>query len=300
MISVRGVISPIITPFTEEGEIYEKGIRNLIDFLSEKGVHGLFAIGSYGSFPLMSTQERMNAAEIIISHAKKRCLQIIIHVGSPSTKTSIYLAQHAESAGADIVAGVVPFYYSSFGYDETSILKHYEKIVNSVRIPVHYYNNPRTTGYTLTPSFFSKLIDVGVTGVKDSGANMATFGEMMNIINKKRPDFNLLPGSASILLPGFMLGAKGCVAGTSTAFPEIVVALYNSIMNGDFEAATELQLRVIQARAFQGIKPLRAVVCYDILKMKGLDVGTCREPWSRLNSDEYTRLYNNLKEHGFI
>lgn len=296
----RGILAPIITPFTEDGAIYEKGLLNLIDFLAEKGVHGLFAIGSYGSFPLMTEQERMRVAETAVSRTKKNGMQIIIQVGAPSTKTSVRLAQHAELVGADAVASVVPFYYSSFGYDESAILRHYEKIIKAVRVPVQYYNNPRTTGYTLTPSFLTRLIDVGVTGVKDSGANIATFGEMMNIVNNTAPDFDLMPGSASILLSGFMLGAEACVAGTSTAFPEIVVELYDAIVKGNLEKATERQLLVIKARKLQGVKPLRASVCYDILRMKGIDVGTCREPWSKLSREEYDLLLENLMDNGFV
>ena len=296
----KGVLAPIITAFDDDSEIYEKGIRNLIDFLSEKGVHGLFAVGSYGSFPLMTIEERKKVAEIMVSHAKKMEMQVIIQIGHPSTRISMSLAQHAEAIGSDAVASVVPFYYSSFGYDESELLKHYEKLVQSVKVPVQYYNNPRTTGYTLTPSFLSKLIDIGVTGVKDSGANIATFGEMMNIINMKAPDFDLMPGSASILLSGFMLGAKACVAGTSTAFPEMVVALYNAIMDGNYMEATALQLRVIGARTYQSIRPLRAAVCYDILKMRGIDAGTSRGPWSRLNEDEYKQLERSLKEDGIL
>ena len=63
---ITGIFPPMITSFTPEGDIYEKGIRSVINFLFEHGVHGLFITGSYGSFAIMSTDERKKVAEIII------------------------------------------------------------------------------------------------------------------------------------------------------------------------------------------------------------------------------------------
>ena len=50
---ITGVVPPMITPFDDDGQIYEHGLVNGINFLVERGVAGLFAIGSYGSFALL-------------------------------------------------------------------------------------------------------------------------------------------------------------------------------------------------------------------------------------------------------
>ncbi|NLG67986.1 MAG: dihydrodipicolinate synthase family protein, partial [Firmicutes bacterium] len=67
---LTGVYPPIVTSFTPDGEIYEKGIRSVIGFLLERGVNGLFVIGSYGSFPLMTDEERKQVAAIIMDEVK--------------------------------------------------------------------------------------------------------------------------------------------------------------------------------------------------------------------------------------
>ncbi|MFG1691088.1 dihydrodipicolinate synthase family protein [Gemmatimonadota bacterium] len=282
----QGVITPLITPFRDDGAFYVQGMGNLISFLAERGVHGVFAVGSYGQFPLMNVEERMEVAEVVISEAKGHGMQVIVQVGSPGQKEALDLARHAAGAGADAVASVVPFYYSHIGYDENVILGHYQALVDSVDVPVHFYVNPTTTGYKLTVDTLSKLIDLGVMGIKDSGKDVVSFGENMNLVNRKRPEFDLMPGSASVLLAGMLLGADACVAGTSAAFPELVVECYDAVRAGDYQRAGLLQLKILEARRIQGGAGLRAAACYDMLAMRGVDVGTSRRPWPRWGPEE--------------
>lgn len=297
----KGILTPIITPFNEDGSFYEQGMVNLIEFLHKNGVNGVYAIGSYGSFPLLHVDERKAVAEVVVRETKKRGMQSIIQVGAPATRDAVELAQHAEKIQADAVASVVPFYYSNYAYNDDIYLEHFKTLIDSVdNIPVQMYNNPKTTGYTVTVGMLEKLMDLGLTGLKDSSANISLFSEMMNLVNRKNPDFDLMPGSASIFLSGFMLGAEACVAGTAMAFPELVKPLYDEIQKGNYSQASAEQLKVVEARVYQSINPLRAAVSYDILRIKGVDVGVSRKPWYRLNKDEYNTLYNNMKEAGFI
>ena len=53
----KGIIPPLMTPFTKDGEIYEKGLKEVIDFVVPH-VQGLYPVGTYGSGPLMSIEER--------------------------------------------------------------------------------------------------------------------------------------------------------------------------------------------------------------------------------------------------
>ena len=52
--------------------------------------------------------------------------------------------------------------------------------------PVHFYNNPRTTGVIASVSLVEKLMDLGISGLKDSSSNMAQFGEIANMTWKKK------------------------------------------------------------------------------------------------------------------
>jgi len=292
----KGVIAPIITPFKENGEFYRYGMENLLNYLHQNNIDGVFALGSYGSFPMLSIAERKEIAEYIVNYSKILGLKTIIQIGSPSTLDARNLAEHASDIGADAVASVVPFYYSSRVYGEETYLHHFESIKEVIKnnVPFHLYNNPRTTGYSATVSFLSNLIDIGISGMKDSGTDMALFAEFSELINKKFPDFDLMPGSASTFASGFLLGAEACVAGTSMVFPALVVSLYNAIIEKNAEEIKNLQLKIIEARNYQSIRPLRPAVSYDLLRVLGIDVGVPRKPWYSLNEDELKTIKENL------
>jgi 4-hydroxy-tetrahydrodipicolinate synthase len=281
-----GIYPPVITSFTENGDLYEKGIRNVIRYLMSEGVHGFFINGSYGSSVLMTIEERKRAAEIIHGEVGGR-LPIITHIGEASTRATIELAKHAEGLGSTAIAAFAPYYYpGASAYDEGQIIRHYADVAASVGVPTFIYNNPRTTGYNLTPELLAKLVTVGVTGMKDSSGSFALLGEFNQAAIRVNPDFVCMSGSVGLLQPAFNIGLKGCIAGTANAFPEMAVALYRALEAHDWQRSQELQNMVIAERKIQGASGFRPAGCYTFLKLKGIDCGTVRRPWREPNERE--------------
>ncbi len=281
-----GVHPPVITSFTEDGDIYEPGIRNVIRYLMGHGVHGFFIIGSYGSAALMTVTERKRVAEIIHDEVSGR-LPIITHVGTASTRWTIELARHAESIGSAAVAVVEPYYYAGANaYDEGQIIRHYAEIAASVHVPTFIYNNPKTSGYVLTPELLAKLVKAGVLGMKDSSGSFTLLGEFNQAAKRVNPEFTCMSGSVGMLQPAFNIGIKGCVAGTANAFPELAVSLYRALEAHDWEKAGELQNLVIAQRKIQAAGGFRPAGCYTFLRLRGVDCGTVRRPWREPDDQE--------------
>ena len=282
----EGIYPPAITSFTEDGGIYEKGIRNVIRYLMSEGVHGFFINGSYGSCVLMTIEERKRVAEIIHDEVSGR-LPIITHVGEASTRATIELAKHAEGLGSVAVAAVAPYYYpGANAYDEGQIIRHYADIAASVRVPAFIYNNPKTSGYTLTPELLVKLVKVGVLGMKDSSGSFTLLGEFNQAATRENADFACMSGSVGLMQPAFNIGIKGCISGTANAFPELAVSLYKALEAHDWEKSGELQNLVIAQRKIQAASGFRPAGCYTFLKLKGIDCGTVRRPWREPNDQE--------------
>lgn len=281
-----GIYPPVITSFTEAGDLYEQGIRNVIRYLTAEGVHGFFINGSYGSSVLLTLPERKRAAEIIHDEVNGR-LPIITHVGEASTRATIELAKHAEGLGSAAIAAFVPYYYpGANAYDEGQILRHYGEVAASVAIPTFIYNNPRTSGYSLMPETLAKLVGAGVTGMKDSSGSFTLLGEFNQAAIRMNPDFVCMSGSVGLLQPAFNIGIKGCIAGTANAFPEMAVALYRALEEHDWQRSQELQKIVIAERRIQAASGFRPAGCYTFLKLKGIDCGTVRRPWREPNERE--------------
>lgn len=294
------IVVPIITPFDEAGRIYVLGMQKMLSFLHQKGIRSIWILGSYGSFPLMTNRDRKFAVEIALAEAKKLGMTTIVQIGSPSTEIALDLARHAESNGADALATVVPFYYVTAHFTEDNIVYYFESVLKSTSLPVFYYNNPKTTGYTPTIDFLKRLLEIGVAGIKDTTSDFNSISEKIRLFNEMRPDGHYLGGSSSVFLPATLMGAKGVVCGTAVALPEIVMEIADAIANADIEKAVALQHVIHQIRSIQGRYVGRSLACYDLLNARGVDVGTCKSPSLLMTKTQSKDVLSKLKALGVL
>ena len=270
---LMGIIPPLTTPFAADGQVYEAGLRRVVEFQIEAGSHGLFICGTYGSGPLMTVAQRKVVHEIVVDQVKDR-INIVAHVGAASTEQAVELAQHAVSVGIPYVSSIPPFYYR---HDERTVIEFFRTLASSVDAPVYVYNNPKTSGVTITPSMLPRLVDAGVVGIKDSGFSYIDFTHLV-LAMQDRPDFRFIVGTEGIALPAWLAGAKGCVSGLANAFPEIMVELWNLFQDGEYEKAARLQLRVNRARQILHIPSSTNAACYAALRARGVDAGYPKAP----------------------
>jgi dihydrodipicolinate synthase/N-acetylneuraminate lyase len=292
---VKGIIPPLTTPFTGGGDVYEDGLRRLVSFQIERGVHGLFICGTYGSGPIMTVEERKRVHEIVVDQVDGR-ITVIAHVGTASTAQSLQLAWHAESVGADCVASVSPYYH---GHDERAVVEHFCKLVEAVHLPVYVYNNPKASGVTITAAFLHHLADVGVQGIKDSGFSFVELTHFMLALQDV-PDFRFIVGTEALALPAFLVGAKGSVSGLANAFPELVVELWDLFQAGNYEGAARVQMRVNRARQILHIPSSTNAACYAVLHERGIDVGYPKLPILPVRDDRRAAMIAGFKEMGLL
>lgn len=291
-----GIIPPLTTPFTPEGQIYEAGLRTLIDFQVAGGSHGLFICGTYGSGPVMTLDERKRVHEIVVDQAAGR-LTIVAHVGTTSTEQSVALAQHAEAAGVDYVASVAPFYLH---HDEPTIVQFFRDLVAAVKIPVCVYNNPKASGANISPALLRRLVEVGVQGIKDSGFGYIEFAHFVLEIASNYPDFRFIVGTEGIALPAFMAGAQGCVSGLANVFPEIMASLWDAWIARDYEKAQTLQMKILKARKILHIPSSTNAACYTVLHARGIDVGVPKRPVLPVPEDRAEQMLTAFRGMGLL
>ncbi len=290
-----GIIPPLTTPFTQDGKVYEKGLRELLEFQVAGKVHGVFICGTYGSGPIMELVDRKRVHEIVVETVKGK-LDVIAHVGSPSTDQSVELARHAEACGADCVAAVPPYYHK---HDERSVVRHFEQLVRATGIPVYVYNNPHASGFNVTPATLKKLADAGVAGIKDSGFSYIDFTHLL-LAMQDRPEFHFVVGTEGIALPAWMAGAKGCVSGLANAFPEVMVRLWDLYQAGSYEEAAKLQLTVNRARQILHIPSSTNAAIYHVLHARGIDAGYPKAPILPVSEDKGRAMIEGFQQIGFL
>lgn len=294
----KEIFVPVITSFTGKGAVYERGIENILEYLHESDIRGIWLLGSYGAFPLLSEEERMQVAETALARARRLGMTVIVNAGSLYTDMAVRLTKHAARCGADAVASVAPFYYATSHYRERNFLEYFRAVVDASDVPVFFYNNAKATGFSPGNDFFLKTIDLGVQGFKSKG-DYVEMASQIDLVKNYYRDAVYLSGTTSVHLQGHLLGADGVTSGVALALPTLVTKLQERLNQGEINEAIRLQALVLKARNIAGRYVGRAVACYDILGSKEVDAGTCRSPWLRMTPEharEVIREIQGIKE----
>lgn len=287
----NGIIPPIITPFTETGDVDAVTLRGLVDFWAET-VHGFYICGTYGSGPLMSVEQRKRVFEIVADQANGR-VALIAHVGSASTEHTIELARHAETIGADAIASVPPFYYR---HADARIVEHFEALIQSVSIPVYAYDNPKSTGNTFSIDVLHKLVDIGLHGLKDSTFDYIILSERLIELSSRK--FDYIVGTEALYLAAFNLGVRACVSGLAICFPEIMVQLSKTLLEGGEDAAN-LHFTIFRARRILHYAPTIESV-HTVLEQRGIPSGHPRRPFRIVEAQVRDRIIKDLQLLGLL
>jgi 4-hydroxy-tetrahydrodipicolinate synthase len=277
--SFSGVFAAMLTPFTDDGAaLSEPRLRAYCDFLLERGVHGLFAFGTTGEWPLLSEAERTTGARVLVEQARGR-VPVIIHAGAYSTEQARRLAVQAREAGASAVSVVSPPYYP---LDDQALFEHFVAVARAVPgLPVFLYNIPEFTNNDISPALLLRIARASdnLAGLKYSGGSLTRLREYRRALGGT---FSLFNGNDSLALPGLHEGADGLVSGNAAAYPELLVDLYELFRQGRFAEAREKQAELDafiagrdEARELASLKA--------ILAFRGIPAGEVRAPLSRLD-----------------
>src|SRR6476469_479938 len=137
MPKLAGSITALVTPF-KDGAVDEASFRNFINWQIENGTHGLVPVGTTGESPTLSHKEHERVTEITLDEVKGR-VPVIAGAGSNSTAEAIGFARHAESAGANAVLVVTPYYNKP---TQDGMYAHFKAINDAIGIPIIIYNIP--------------------------------------------------------------------------------------------------------------------------------------------------------------
>jgi len=279
----RGVICPTVTPLAPNGDINPDLIRPLADFLIDRGVAGIYPLGSTGEGPLFTTDERKAVAAATVEAVAGR-VPVIVHTGAMTTAETIALTRHAQSIGADAASVITPWY---FQHSEEALEAHYRALLKSVAgFPVWLYNLPKFANNNLSAALVTRLARDydNCVGLKDSSGDLLTMCAVNHLHNGR---FNTAIGPDNLILAGLALGLDCSVSGNSNHFPEIVVNIHDAFHAGDLATAQKLQKQLKAASDVIGSAGWLTAV-KGVLAERGLPVGGVRPPMLRA-SDEAIR-----------
>lgn len=285
-LDLHGVVPPTLTAFDEAEEVDVGRTADHARYVVDRGVHGVFPLGTNGEFPLLTPDERDAVVEAVVDEIDE--VPVIAGVGAPSTHQTVQHAEHAERVGADGLVVVTPYYYP---LDAEAAVAHYDAVADAVDLPVYIYHIPSKTGNSLSLGTVDRLAAIeNVAGLKDSSKDVPWLGQAIDA----HPELTFLSGSDSLLFPGLELGCTGMVSAVANAFPELVVDLYDAYDDGDEERARELQSTVYDVRTAIKRGPYMAGV-KTALDLKGEGFGGLRSPLRRMDDVDAAALRDDLE-----
>lgn len=284
MIELKGIITAMVTPFTETGEINQVSTKQLVNRLIDKGVSGLFILGTNGEFHVMTRTEKLAFAELVIKETAGR-VPVYVGTGGNSTSEVISLSNEMANLGADALSVISPYFV---GLSEDEVTQHYLKIADKVKVPIILYNIPKNTGINISPETVSQLAQhPNVIGMKDSSGDLENLESYIKAT--KDQTFDVLVGSDSLILKALTVGATGAVAATSNVLTKNDIAIYDNWKNGNLAEAQKMQDSIEEFRRILKLGTLPSVLKASITQL-GIDVGDARLPVLPMESTDLAEV----------
>lgn len=236
-----GVIPPVVTPLTTDGELDRPSLERVVGHLLDGGVSGLFALGSSGETAYLTPGQQDEVIEVIVAAAAG---QVPVLVGAIETTTNraIERAQRAAALGADAVVATAPFYTRT---NDLEIDRHFRDIAAAVDLPLLAYDVPVCVHSKLDPELLLPLAADGVlAGVKDSSGDDGSFRRLV-LGARDLPDFSVLTGHELVVDAMMLGGADGSVPGLGNVDPHGYVRLHHAAVTGDWATAKAEQDRLV-------------------------------------------------------
>lgn len=289
----KGIIPAIVTPFTKDKQVNEKVLRELVNYLINNGVHGIFTLGSQGEFYALEKQEKKRIMEIVVSEVRSR-VPVYVGTGAITTSESIILSKMAEEIGASAVSVITPYFITP---SEDELYEHFVAIAKSINLPILLYNNKERTGINISANLVVRLSHIdNIVGIKDSSGDLTLTTEY---IRRTSDNFSVLAGRDTLILATLLYGGKGAIAATANVAPKLAVRIYESFIQNKFEEAKKAQMMLVPLRIAFGLGSF-PVVIKDALRLIGFDAGPCRYPVKSLDDKRKEELKEVLKSMNLL
>lgn len=290
----HGVVVPMVTPVTKEGDIDVKAVERIIDNFAKYNVSALL-MGTTGEGNSVAVEQ---GVKMIEAAAKAAAGRITIYAGLAGNCVSEQMeaAKKFVAAGADVIAATLPCYYA---LTPEQMMKYYTDLADALTIPLMLYNITITTHMSIPVDVIEKLSHhPNIVGLKDSEDKQERMEEILRLV-ADRDDFAYFCGCAANSAKALSLGADGIVPSVGNYLPKMYADLFDAGVKGDTATAEDLQQKTIEIGKIntagltlgQSLAGLKV-----IMKMVGLCDTFMLPPLTELDDDTVKRIQEQAKE----
>ena len=266
------VLTAMVTPFDEDGELNVDGAVRLARWLVEQGNEGLVVCGTTGESPTLSIDEKLTLFETV---AAAVTVPILAGTTGYNTRLDIGLTEQAAKLGIAGILGVCPFYSRP---SQAGLETHFRAIAGATDLPVLLYDIPIRSGRKIDSTTLVRLGNdvTNIVGVKDAAGNPGATAA----VNANTPDgFEIYSGDDAMTLPLLAVGAVGAIGVATHWCTPDQVAMFDAWERGDTAAAQRINARMLESFEFEtGDLAPNPVPSKAMMRALGHDVGECRSP----------------------
>lgn len=271
MTEIGRLITAMVTPFDEHGEVDYKQARNLANALLDSGSDGLVITGTTGEGPTLSSEEKIRLYGEVKEAIGDRGA-VIAGTTDNNTANSIELSKEAEDAGADALLLTVPAYNKP---PQEGLYQHFKAIAASTHLPCVLYNVTSRTSLNMTDETTVRLSHIdNIIGIKEAGSDL---DQIARILEGAQHDFLVWSGNDNETFYIMSMGGFGVVSVLSHLVGNQIKQMMGLLLEGDVEksAAEHRRLLPLFKVAFVESNP---IPIKHALNQVGFNVGNPRLP----------------------
>lgn len=239
MVTPGRLLTAMVTPFTENGDVNYQQARRLATALLDSGSDGLVIGGTTGEAPAMSADERLRLFDEVKREIGDRGA-VVAGTTDNNTRGSIELSREAEQIGVDALLLTVPAYNKP---PQEGLYRHFKAISESVGIPGILYNVPSRSALNMTAETTLRLAEIdNVIGVKEASSDPTQITE---VIDGAPAGFKVWSGNDDETFSIMCTGGYGIVSVASNIIGSQVKSLIGLILEGDIEVAAKEHRRLL-------------------------------------------------------
>ena len=294
MNEIRGIVPPMVTPFSTDGEVDTRAIRADVDYLIEEAsVHGLAVCGSTGEGHALTTEETRLITRTALDASSGR-VPVITGIITNSTRSAVERGRAVSDLGVAALQ-VTPVHYLFRPTDE-AMVTHFRTLTEETGLPVMIYNVIPWT--YLSPELLDRILTEveGVIGVKQSAGDVKLLADLLVSSEQKG---SIMTAVDALLYPSFVLGAHGAIAAILTAAPTLCVEVWDAVVAGDHVKAKTAHEKLLGIWNAINHDNLPAnVKC--AMKLQGRDGGLPRPPMPESSGEQEEGIREALGRAGLV
>ncbi len=235
----KGLYTALITPF-REGKIDYDSLRKIIEMQIENGVDGVIPMGTTGESPTVSFEEHKEIIKRVVEIVAGR-IKVVAGTGANSTHEAMHLSKSAEDSGVDGILSVNPYYNKP---TQDGLIRHFEAVARSIKIPVILYNIPGRTSVNFLPESVKELLNRvdNVVSMKEASGDLNQMMQLLELCGEK---LTLLSGDDNLLLPVLSIGGSGIISVLGNILPADLKKVITLYAEGNVDEARMLFYKLL-------------------------------------------------------